>query len=75
MTLRKEQRRIENDFSQAVGLFRHDLVWSSEMEAIKLNLANYLEVKAALGAGNHPALISLVRTLIATENDFRVELR
>jgi len=72
MSLRKEQRKIENDFSQAAGLLRHDLVWSEDLDAIRLDLATYLESRASLGVANHASLIAVVRKLIATDNDFTI---
>jgi hypothetical protein len=72
MSLRTKQRRIENDFSQAAGLLRHDLVWSEDLEAIRLDLATYLESKGPAGIANHASLIAVVRKLIATDNDLTI---
>ena len=60
------------DFKQAAGLLKADLVWSADMEAIRSSLAEYLEVKADLKLDNHPALIAVVKALIAEENDLTV---
>jgi len=64
--------RVTNDFLQAAGLLESDLVWSSDFEAIRLDLAAFLRSKAALGNANHPALISLVQHLLSEENDLSV---
>jgi hypothetical protein len=65
-------QKVTNDFKQAAGLLRHDLVWSADFEAIRLDLAIYLEVKCSLGLANHPSLINIAKKLIATDNDFTI---
>ena len=72
MTLKSEHKRIEADFEQAAGLLRHDLVWSEDFDAIRLDLADYLDRTSSLGVANSPALVRVVRNLIATENDLTV---
>ncbi len=72
MTLKSEHKRIETDFKQAAGLLRHDLVWSEDFDAIRLDLANYLDSQSNAGVANHATLVTLVRKLIATENDLTV---
>jgi hypothetical protein len=72
MSLKSEHDRIQADFKQAIGLLRHDLVWSQDFEAIRSDLADYLEMKSVLGVGNSLSLIRVVRNLIATENDLTV---
>jgi hypothetical protein len=72
MTLSKEHQRINDDFRQAAGLLRHDLVWSADFEAIRLDLADYLDTKSVLGVGNSLSLIKVVQHLIATENDLSI---
>jgi hypothetical protein len=57
---------------QAAGLLRHDLVWSGDLDAIRIDLAEYLELKASLGAANHPSITNVVNKLIATDNDFTI---
>ena len=68
----KQYQQVTNDFKQAAGLLRHDLVWSADLEAIRLDLAEYLEVKSSLGLANHPSLINIAQKLIATDNDFTI---
>ena len=76
--MRKELRRrtsdrIYADFKQAAGLLDDDnLVWSSDLDAIRRDLARYLSAKASLGAANNPHLIQLVQTLLAEENDITI---
>tara|TARA_R110001632_G_scaffold188358_1_gene308775 strand:- start:625 stop:843 length:219 start_codon:yes stop_codon:yes gene_type:complete len=72
MTLKSEHNRIEADFKQAAGLLRHDLVWSEDFDAIRSDLADYLDRTSSLGVANSPALVRVVRNLIATENDLTV---
>ena len=72
MSLRKEHQRIQDDFRQAAGLLRHDLVWSEDFEAIRLDLADYLDSQSSAGVANHATLITLVQKLIATENDLSI---
>ena len=67
-----KSERITNDFLQAAGLLQADLVWSEDLNAIRLDLATYLRAKAGLGSANHPALQSLVQHLLADENDLSV---
>tara|TARA_R110000764_G_scaffold97942_5_gene182119 strand:+ start:727 stop:945 length:219 start_codon:yes stop_codon:yes gene_type:complete len=69
MSLRKEHQRIQNDFRQAAGLLRHDLIWDADFEAIRLELADYLDSQSEAGVANHATLVTLVKKLIATEND------
>jgi len=68
----KQYQKVTNDFKQAAGLLRHDLVWSADLEAIRLDLAEYLEVKCSLGLANHPSLINIAKKLIATDNDLTI---
>ena len=72
MSLRKEHQRIQDDFRQAAGLLRHDLVWSADFEAIRSDLADYLDMKSVLGVGNSLSLVKVVQHLIATENDMSI---
>jgi len=68
----KQYQKVTNDFKQAAGLLRHDLVWSADLEAIRLDLAEYLDVKSSLGLANHPSLINIAQKLIATDNDLTI---
>ena len=62
--------RIAANFRQAAALLRdRNLVWSADLDCIREDLAEYLEVKAALGVGNNPHLIRVVDILLADEND------
>ena len=72
MSLRKEHQRIQDDFRQAAGLLRHDLVWDADFEAIRSDLADYLDSRSDAGVANHATLITLVKKLIATENDMSI---
>lgn len=69
-----KSERIRTDFRQAAGLLRDPhLVWSADLDCIREDLAEYLEIKADLGSGNSPHLIRVVQHLIADENDITVE--
>ena len=72
MSLRKEHQRIKNNFKQASGLLRHDLVWDADFESIRSDLAEYLDSRSDAGVANHTSLINLVNKLIATENDMSI---
>ena len=72
MSLRREHRRIEDNFKQAAGLLRHDLVWSEDFESIRLDLADFIQAQASNGAANSQALLKVVDGLLATENDMSV---
>lgn len=65
--------RVVADFKQAIALLRdNNLVWSSDFDDIRLDLADLLTSKVTLGSANHPALIELVQNLIAEENDLSI---
>ena len=72
MTIKSDHNRIQADFKQAVGLLRHDLVWSADFEAIRSDLADYLDMKSVLGSGNSLSLVRVVQNLIASENDMSI---
>jgi hypothetical protein len=72
MSLRKEHQRIQDDFRQAAGLLRHDLVWDADFEAIRLDLAEILERRADLGVSNEQPMINMVQKIIASENDMSI---
>ena len=72
MSLRREHRRIEDNFKQAAGLLRYDLVWSNDFDSIRLDLADFIEAQAPNGAANSQALLKVVDGLLATENDMSV---
>jgi hypothetical protein len=65
--------RVVADFKQAIALLRdNNLVWSSDFDDIRLDLADLLTAKIGLGSANYPALIDLVQRLIAEENDLSI---
>jgi hypothetical protein len=72
MSLRKEHQRIQDDFRQAAGLLRHDLVWDADFEAIRLDLAEILERRADLGVSNEQPMIDMVHKILSTENDLSI---
>lgn len=59
------------DYKQAVGLLRADLVWSADLDAIRLPLADYLD-RAAEAKDFDPIIHRLVLALIADENDITI---
>lgn len=70
--LKDEERneRIYADFRQAAALLRDkNLVWSADLDCIREELAEYLEVRAQFGASNNSHLIAVVQRLLADEND------
>ena len=72
MSLRREHQRIQDDFMQAAGLLRHDLVWDSDFEAIRSDLADYLENRSHAGIANPESLVKVVQKLLASENDMSI---
>ena len=72
MSLQKEHQRIKDNFKQASGLLRHDLVWDADFESIRADLAEYLDSRSEAGVANHASLITLVNKLIASENDMSI---
>ncbi len=68
---RREFKKVRDDMSQAADLLKHDLVWSQDFEAIRVDLAEYLQAQSDLGIGNHPALLRIVARLLDAE--FRLQ--
>jgi hypothetical protein len=69
--MRSRLERYYADYKQAAGLLRHDLVWSPDFDAIRIDLARLIEGNAALGI--YPtALTDIVQKLIATDNDLTI---
>ena len=67
----RSRQRLNADYKQAAGLLRHDLVWSSDFDAIRLALADLIDLHA--DANYHPsALTEIIDQLIATENDLTI---
>lgn len=67
----RSRQRLKADYKQAAGLLRHDLVWSSDFDGIRLALADLIDLHA--DADYHPsALTEIVRQLIADENDLTI---
>ncbi len=65
--------RIYADFKQAASLLRDkNLVWSSDLDCIREDLAEYIESKATLGSANNPHLIAVVQRLLVDENDLTI---
>lgn len=50
-----------------------NLVWSCDFEAIREDLAAFLEQALALGWDHNASLHKIVKTLIADENDLSVQ--
>lgn len=69
---RRTNRRLYADFKQAAALLDDDLVWSSDMEAIRRPLARYISNRALDGLDNDVDLIEIVQCLIADENDITI---
>ena len=60
--------KTEQDFLEAARLLDDDnLVWSSDLDSIRKQLAVYLRAKASLGSANNPALIGVVERFIALD--------
>lgn len=72
MQKRRSNRRLYADFKQAAALLHDDLIWSSDMEAIRRPLARYISNRAVDGLDNDVDLIEIVQCLIADENDITI---
>jgi hypothetical protein len=63
--------RLYADYRQAAALLLHDLVWSEDLEAIRLDLAELIRMQSDLGV--YPAsLTRIVQNLISFDNDLTV---
>jgi hypothetical protein len=72
MATRRELRVI-TDFKQAAGLLRDpNLVWSSDLDSIREDLARYLESATVDHTWQNPTLQRIVQSLIAEENDLSI---
>lgn len=69
--MRSKLNRDYADYRQAAGLLRHDLVWSADFDAIRIDLARLIENNAALGFYPNE-LTDIVQTLISTDNDLTI---
>lgn len=68
--MRRREIRLYTDYKQAVALLRdNQLVWSSDFDSIRLELANLIE-SASLSWP--PALTEIVQKLISSENDLSI---
>jgi hypothetical protein len=66
----EREQRIYADFRQAAALLRDkNLVWSADLDCIREELAEYLEVRAQFGTSNNSHLIAVVQRLLSEEND------
>ena len=68
---RENMNRVYADYRQALGLLEHDLVWSQDFEAIRLDLAKLIRNHAA-DWDFPPELTAIVQKLIATDNDLTI---
>lgn len=72
MATRREVRAFA-DFKQAAALLRDpNLVWSADLDSIREDLADYLEVALVDQTWQSPTLQRIVQALIADENDLTV---
>ena len=72
MATRREVRAFA-DFKQAAALLRDpNLVWSADLDSIREDLADYLEVALVDQTWQSATLQRIVQSLIADENDLTV---
>ena len=72
MATRREVRAFA-DFKQAAALLRDpNLVWSADLDTIREDLADYLEVALVDRTWQSPTLQRIVQTLISDENDLTI---
>lgn len=68
--MRRREIRLYTDYKQAVALLRDNhLVWSSDFDAIRLDLADLID---SCSSSWPPSLTEIVQTLISTENDLSI---
>ena len=66
----RRQVRAFADFKQAASLLRDpNLVWSADLDSIREDLADYLEVALVDDTWQSPTLQRIVQALICEEND------
>jgi len=66
----RRQVRAFADFKQAAALLRDpNLVWSADLDSIREDLADYLEVALVDDTWQSPTLQRIVQALISGEND------
>jgi hypothetical protein len=66
----RRQVRAFADFKQAAALLRDpNLVWSADLDSIREDLADYLEVALVDDTWQSPTLQRIVQALISEEND------
>jgi len=66
----RRQVRAFADFKQAASLLRDpNLVWSADLDSIREDLADYLEVALVDDTWQSPTLQRIVQALISEEND------
>jgi hypothetical protein len=69
----RRELRIAADFKQAAGLLRDpNLVWSSDLDSIREDLARFIEGSLADHTWQNPTLQRIVQSLIADENDLSI---
>jgi hypothetical protein len=69
----RRELRIAADFKQAAGLLRDpNLVWSSDLDSIRGDLARYLESATVDHTWQNLTLQRIVQSLIADENDLSI---
>lgn len=69
MATRRELRAFA-DFKQAAALLRdRNLVWSSDLDVIREDLAEYLDKALLDSTWQNPTLRRIVQALISEEND------
>lgn len=66
----RRQVRAFADFKQAAALLRDpNLVWSADLDIIREDLADYLDVALVDDTWQSPTLQRIVQALISEEND------
>ena len=66
----RRQVRAFADFKQAAALLRdRNLVWSADLDSIREDLADYLEIALVDDTWQSPTLQRIVQALISEEND------
>jgi hypothetical protein len=71
--MNKQQDRHYANYRQAAGMLLDDnLVWSADMDSIRVHLGNYINRMASIGDFTDFNIFCLVQDLISSENDLSI---
>lgn len=71
MRSRRETRRAQDDCLNAASFLRQDLVWSSDFDKIRIDLAFLLKYEG-LNSNPDPVAVKIARAVLEDEYDIAV---